>query len=135
MLHVICTRLRTDHLSIRVGDDSRRSEETVKHLELRLSMRLSLSFSLLPYLYRGPLQLYLVYIEIWGTDHGPVYLSISIQRSVLCLTNLCTVSSQGGIVARGKAQMSSVPSPNGLPKVAIETVEIFAWLNTDRSRP
>ena len=28
------------HLSVRVGDSSRRSEEIVKNLELRLSMRL-----------------------------------------------------------------------------------------------
>ena len=30
-LHVICTRLRLNHLSVRVGDGSRRSEEIVKH--------------------------------------------------------------------------------------------------------
>ena len=30
MLHVICTRLRPGHLSVRVGDGSRRSEEIVK---------------------------------------------------------------------------------------------------------
>ena len=32
MLHVICTRLRPSHLSVRVGDSSRRSEEIVKIL-------------------------------------------------------------------------------------------------------
>ena len=30
MLHVMSTRLRPGHLSVRVGDGSRRSEETVK---------------------------------------------------------------------------------------------------------
>ena len=30
MLHVICTRLRPGHLSVRVGDSSRRCEEIVK---------------------------------------------------------------------------------------------------------
>ena len=32
MLHVICTRLRSGHLRVRVGDGSRRSEETVKQI-------------------------------------------------------------------------------------------------------
>ena len=40
MLDVICSRLRPGHLSVRVGDGSRRSEEIVKHLELGLWMRL-----------------------------------------------------------------------------------------------
>ena len=35
-VHVICTRLRPRKLSIRVEDSSRRSEETVKTLDLRL---------------------------------------------------------------------------------------------------
>ena len=34
MLRVICTRLRTDHLNVRVGDGSRRSEEIVKNLSI-----------------------------------------------------------------------------------------------------
>ena len=53
VLHVICTRLRPGHLSVCVGDGSRRSEEIVKNLELRLSMRLysSSSSSLLLLLY------------------------------------------------------------------------------------
>ena len=43
MLHVICTRLRPGHLSVRVGDGLGRSEEIVKkNLELRFSMLLSL---------------------------------------------------------------------------------------------
>ena len=32
MLHVICTRLRPGHLSVRVGDSSRRCEEIVKKI-------------------------------------------------------------------------------------------------------
>ena len=39
MLHVICTRLRPGHLSVRVGDSSRRCEEIVTNLELRLSVQ------------------------------------------------------------------------------------------------
>ena len=42
VLHVICTRLRLGHLSVRVGDSSRCSEEIVKNLESRLWMRLLL---------------------------------------------------------------------------------------------
>ena len=34
MLHLICTRLRPGHLSLRVGDSSRRSEETVKKSQI-----------------------------------------------------------------------------------------------------
>ena len=33
VLHMMCTRLRPGHLSVRVGDGSRRSEEIVKNLE------------------------------------------------------------------------------------------------------
>ena len=46
-----------------------------------------------------------------------------------------SVSAQDGIVALGKAHTRSAPSLSSLPKVALETVPIFAWLNTDRSRP
>ena len=48
MLHVICTRLRPDHLSACAGDSSRRSEEIIekKSLESRLSMHLLLLSSL-----------------------------------------------------------------------------------------
>ena len=38
MLHVICTRLCPGLLSTRARDGSRRSEETVKNLELRLGL-------------------------------------------------------------------------------------------------
>ena len=34
-----CSRLRHDHLNLHVGDKSRRSEEIVKNLDLRLSVR------------------------------------------------------------------------------------------------
>ena len=47
MLHVICTRLCPGHLSVRVGDGSRRSEEIVQNLELRLWIRLYLLIFLL----------------------------------------------------------------------------------------
>ena len=46
-----------------------------------------------------------------------------------------SVSAQDGIVALGKAHTRSAPSLSSLPKVALETVPIFAWLNADRSRP
>ena len=48
---------------------------------------------------------------------------------------LSLVSAQDGIVTLGKAHTRSAPSLTSLPKVAIETVAIFVWLNTDRSRP
>ena len=38
VLHVICTRLLPGHLSVLVGDSSRRSEKIVKNLALRLWM-------------------------------------------------------------------------------------------------
>ena len=46
-----------------------------------------------------------------------------------------SVSAQDGIVALGKAHTLSAPSLSSLLKVALETVPIFVWLNTDRSRP
>ena len=46
-----------------------------------------------------------------------------------------SVSAQDGIVALGKAHTHSALSLSSLPKVALETVPIFVWLNTDRSRP
>ena len=46
-----------------------------------------------------------------------------------------SVSAQDGIVALGKVHTRSSPPLSSLPKVALETVPIFAWLNTDRSRP
>ena len=52
-----------------------------------------------------------------------------------CLSVSVSVSAQDGIVALGKAHTRSAPSLSSLPKVALETVPIFAWLNTDRCRP
>ena len=46
-----------------------------------------------------------------------------------------SVSAQDVIVALGKAHTRSTPSLSSLPKVALETVPIFVWLNTDRSGP
>ena len=46
-----------------------------------------------------------------------------------------SASAQDGIVALGKAHTRFGPSLSSLPKVALETVPIFAWLNTDCSRP
>ena len=46
-----------------------------------------------------------------------------------------SISAQDGIVALGKAHTRSAPSLSSLPKVALKTVPIFVWLNTDRSRP
>ena len=43
--------------------------------------------------------------------------------------------SQEGIVALGKAHPRFTPSLRSLRKVALETVLVFVWLNTDRSRP
>ena len=45
-----------------------------------------------------------------------------------------SVSAHDGIVALGKAHTRSAPSLSSLPKVALETVPVFAWLNTDRCR-
>ena len=49
--------------------------------------------------------------------------------------NKVSVSAQDGIIALGKAHTRSAPSLSSLPKLALETVPIFAWLNTNRSRP
>ena len=46
-----------------------------------------------------------------------------------------SVSAQDGIVALRKTHTRSAPSRSSLPKVALETVPIFVWLNTDRSWP
>ena len=45
-----------------------------------------------------------------------------------------SVSVQDGIVALGKAHTCPALSLSSLPKVALETVPIFVWLNTDRSQ-
>ena len=46
-----------------------------------------------------------------------------------------SVSAQDGIVALGKAHTCSAPSFSSLCKVALKTVPVFVWLNTNRSRP
>ena len=51
-----------------------------------------------------------------------------------CSAGPVSVSAQDGIVALGKAHTRSAPSLSSLPKVALKTVPIFIWLNTDRSR-
>ena len=57
-LHTIAPR----HLSVRAGDSSRRSEETVKNFELRLSVQLLL---LLLYIYYIILYIILYYIILY----------------------------------------------------------------------
>ena len=51
-----------------------------------------------------------------------------------------SVSAQDGIGALGKAYTTPLPPPHthlplSLHKVALETVPMFVWLNTDRPRP
>ena len=62
-------------------------------------------------------------------------LSTEKNLSQCCLFSSVSVSAQDGIVALGKANTRSPPSLGRLPKVALETVPIFASLNTDRPRP
>ena len=63
-----------------------------------------------------------------GPCVGTVQVPLPVKVSV-------SVSAQDGILALGKAHTRSAPSLSSLPKVALEKVPIFAWLNTDRSRP
>ena len=58
-----------------------------------------------------------------GTSRVPVFESLSFS-----------FSSKWHHSAR-KGYTRSVPFLCGLPKVALETVPMFVWLNTDRSRP
>ena len=44
-------------------------------------------------------------------------------------------NNQDGIIALGKALMNSTPPLSSLPNVALKTVQMFVWLNTDRSLP
>ena len=46
-----------------------------------------------------------------------------------------SVSAQDGIIALGKDHTHSTPSLSCLPKVALETVPLFTWLNIDCSQP
>ena len=57
------------------------------------------------------------------------------NHTITITTVSVSVSAQDGIVALGKAHTRSAPSLSSLPKVALETVPIFVWLNTDRSPP
>ena len=50
-----------------------------------------------------------------------------------CLTLSRSVSAHDGIAALGKVHTRSAPSLSSLPEVALETLPIFVWLNTDRS--
>ena len=63
-----------------------------------------------------------------------IRVSLQLER-VNTVSVSVSVSAQDGIVALGKAHTRSSPSFSSLPKVALETVPIFVWLNTDRSRP
>ena len=71
---------------------------------------------------------------------GIVYTQLRRER-FMAYGNMLTpkvsvlVSVQDCIVALRKAHTRCAPSLSSLPKVALETVPIFAWLNTDRSRP
>ena len=72
------------------------------------------------------------------SKHEELLQSLSTEKKTLsqcCLFSSVSVSAQDGIVALRKANTRSAPSLSSLPKVALETVPIFAWLNTDRSRP
>ena len=59
----------------------------------------------------------------------------SLQTFLLSLFVSVSVSAQDGIIALGKVHTRCASSLSSLPKVALETVPIFAWLNTDRSTP
>ena len=65
---------------------------------------------------------FLLFTQVMWHPAGTVSVSVS-------------VSAQDGIGALGKAHTRSAQSLSSLPKVALETVPIFAWLNTGRSRP
>ena len=71
------------------------------------------------------------------SKHEELLQSLSTEKNLsqCCLFSSVSVSAQDGIVALRKACTRSAPSLSSLPKAAIETVPIFAWLNTDRSRP
>ena len=67
---------------------------------------------------------------------GPVRACVGCSNSSPLRSNhWFSVSTQDGIVALKKAHTRSAPSLSSLPKVALETAPMFAWLNTDRSRP
>ena len=49
-------------------------------------------------------------------------------------TSFSFSSVQDGVMAVGKAHTRSVTSLNSLPKIVLEKVAMFVWLNTDHSR-
>ena len=55
-------------------------------------------------------------------------------RDIPVQTFSFAVSTQDGIVAQGKDHMRSALPPNSLPEVALETVPMSIWLDTDCSR-
>ena len=55
------------------------------------------------------------------------------KKSYKILLFSVSVSAQDGIVLLGKAHTRYAPSLSSLPKVALETLPMFVWLNTDRS--
>ena len=69
--------------------------------------------------------------RLWVTRGVMADMSASLAKFQFSVS----VSAQDGIVVLGKAHTRSAPSLSSLPKVALETVPIFVWLNTDRSRP
>ena len=69
---------------------------------------------------------------------SPMPLNRGISRhSKACklFSHTIGASVQDGIVALGKAHTHSALSLSSLPKVALKTMPIFAWLNTDCSQP
>ena len=74
-------------------------------------------------------------INTWPTVPHPTPPAFSGHPEKMKVSVSVSVSAQDGIVALGKAHTRSAPSLSSLPKVALETVPIFVWLNTDRSRP
>ena len=66
--------------------------------------------------------------------NGIVVYSVWVNLSAFLAPLPLSVSAQDGIIALGKAHTHSAPCLRSLPKVALETVPIFAWLNTDRSQ-
>ena len=73
--------------------------------------------------------------EIHALPSHSADLIQSSTSSLITSTKQVSVSAQDGIVALGKAHTRSAPSLSSLPKVALDIVPIFVWLNTDRSRP
>ena len=73
-----------------------------------------------------------------GPSNTPVHRGDGSTQTIVRAATLrslsVSVSAQDGIAALGKAHTRSAPSLGSLPKVALETVPIFAWLNTNRSR-